>query len=176
MKDVRFRVALGMILAAAAVRLLPHAPNFTPIGAMALFGAARFRDLRMAFLAPLATLALSQIPLGFLPWFPVVALAFVLEGFLGLLLRKRRGIFPIAGTVFAGSLVFYLVTNFAVWARSVAYGHTLAGLAMCYAAGIPFFWNTLGGDAFYSAVLFGGFALAEQKFAALREPAGASSV
>jgi hypothetical protein len=104
MKDVRFRVVLGMILAAAAVRLLPHAPNFTPIGAMALFGAARFRDLRMAFLAPLATLALSQIPLGFLPWFPVVALAFVLEGFLGLLLRNlphcRNSLRRLAGLLF----------------------------------------------------------------------------
>jgi hypothetical protein len=173
MKDVRFRVLLGMILAAAAVRLLPHPPNFTPIGAMALFGGARFRDLRAAFLAPIAALVLSQCALGFYATFPLIAFAFVLETGIGRFLARRGGPLRIGSAVVAGSGVFYLVTNFGVWAFGAVYAKTLAGLAFCYAAGIPYFWNTLGSDALYSALLFGALWLAEQRFAALREPAGA---
>jgi hypothetical protein len=65
---------------------------------------------------------------------------------------------------------FFLVTNFAMWASSLSsYPKTASGLAACYIAGIPLFWNTLAGDAFYVALLFGVMALAERKFPALRE-------
>jgi len=168
MKDIRFKVVLGMILAAAVVRLLPHPPNFTPIGAMALFGAARFRDWRVGFLAPLAALTLSQFAIGSFYLFPVIVLAFVMESCIGLFLRRRRGMLPVSAAVLGGSAVFFLVTNFAVWAAG-GYPHTPGGLMACYAAGIPFFWNTFGGDAVYSAILFGGFALAERRFPILRE-------
>jgi hypothetical protein len=63
-----------------------------------------------------------------------------------------------------GALQFFLITNFGVWAFLNSYPRTVAGLAECYLAGIPFFWNTLAGDAVYAALLFGGFALA-QRFA-----------
>ncbi len=46
----------------------------------------------------------------------------------------------------------------------------LGGLAACYLAGVPLFWNTLAGDASYVALLFGGMALAEKRFPSLREP------
>jgi hypothetical protein len=64
-----------------------------------------------------------------------------------------------AGVV--ASVLFFLVTNFGTWALSGMYPHTLAGLGACYVAAIPFFQNTLAGDLFYAALLFGGFALAE---------------
>jgi hypothetical protein len=51
----------------------------------------------------------------------------------------------------------------------MSFPRTLQGLLACYLAGIPYFWNTLAGDAFYSAVLFGGLGLAERRFPALRE-------
>jgi len=68
----------------------------------------------------------------------------------------------IGGAVFLGALQFFLVTNFAVWAFLDSYPKTTAGLWACYLAGVPYFWNTLAGDAFYSLVLFGGCALAER--------------
>jgi hypothetical protein len=61
----------------------------------------------------------------------------------------------------AGSIVFFLVSNFGTWALSGMYAHTLTGLAACYAAAIPFFQNTLAGDLFYATLLFGGFRVAE---------------
>jgi len=175
MKDVRFRALLGMILAAAAVRLLPHPWNVTPIGAMALFGGARFRDPRAAYLAPLAAFTLSQFAIGFYALFPVVALAFVAEACVGRLLARRRGAWRVATAVVVGSGVFYLVTNFGIWASGISFPRTAAGLAACYVAGIPLYWNTLAGDALYSALLFGGFALAERRFPVLREPALAAA-
>jgi hypothetical protein len=171
MRKVRFRVLLGIILAAAAVRLLPHPWNVTPIGAMALFGGARFRDARAAFLAPLAAFTLSQFAIGFYGLFPVVALAFVLESWVGRVLARRRGAWRVAAAVVMGSGVFYLVTNFGFWASGISFPRTPAGLAACYVAGLPLFWNTLAGDAVYCALLFGGLALAERRFPVLREPA-----
>jgi hypothetical protein len=64
---------------------------------------------------------------------------------------------------------FFLVTNFAVWAFLGSYKPSLSGLAACYAAGIPLFWNTLGGDAMYAALFFGGLALAERLIPAVRQ-------
>lgn len=168
MNNIRFKVVLGMILAAAVVRLLPHPPNLTPIGAMALFGAARFRDWRVGFLAPLAALTLSQFAIRSFYLFPVIVLAFVMMSCIGLFLRRRRGVLPVSTAVISGSAIFFLVTNFGVWA-SGGYPRTPGGLMVSYAAGIPFFWNTLGGDALYAAILFGALAFAEKKFPALRD-------
>jgi len=168
MNNIRFKVVLGMILTAAVVRLLPHPPNFTPIGAMALFGAARFRDWRVGFLAPLAALTLSQFAIRSFYLFPVIVLAFVMMSCIGLFLRHRRGVLPVSAAVISGSAIFFLVTNFAAWAGG-GYPRTPGGLMVCYAAGIPFFWNTLGGDALYVVILFGGLAFAERRFPVLRE-------
>jgi hypothetical protein len=45
----------------------------------------------------------------------------------------------------------------------------LPGLTACYVAALPFFRNEIVGDLFYASLLFGGFALLERLFAALRE-------
>jgi hypothetical protein len=74
----------------------------------------------------------------------------------------------VAGACLAASTIFYLTTNFAVWAGSGMYAKTLAGLVSCYVAALPFFGPTVAGDLFYSAVLFGGFAWAERRFPIFR--------
>jgi hypothetical protein len=170
MNKPRSSVLVGMILAAAAARLAPHAPNFTPIAAIALFGGAHFADKRLAFGVPLAALLLSDLVLGFYGGMAVVYGSFALIVGLGFWLRSRRTIWPIAGAALASSLLFFLVTNFGMWAAGSLYPRTLSGLGVCYAAAIPFFRNTLAGDLFFSAVMFGGFALAEKRFPSLREP------
>jgi hypothetical protein len=88
---------------------------------------------------------------------------------MGFLLRSHRTVPAIAGATLAGSVFFFVWTNFGVWAFSRVYPHTLGGLVTCYTAAIPFFQNTLLGDAVYSTVLFGGFALAEHWLPVLRE-------
>ncbi len=169
MVRMRAGVVVGMILTAAAARLIPHPPNLTPITAMALFGGAHFPDARLAFLVTGAALLLSDLVLGLHNLIPVVYGSLALIVGIGLTLRRRRRVLPIAGAALASSLLFFVVTNFGVWALTSLYPKTLAGLLACYAAALPFVRNTLLGDMLYTAVLFGGFALAERSLPALRE-------
>lgn len=159
-----------MIVMAAASRLLPHPPNFTPIAAMALLGGAYLPDKRIAFALPLAALLLSDLVLGLHAGMWVVYGSFMLVVCLGFALRRSRSPLRVGGAALASSVLFFALTNLAVWAFGSMYPKTIAGLAACYTAAIPFFRNTLAGDAFYTALLFGGFALAQRGWPALREP------
>lgn len=169
----RLWLITGLVFAAALLRLLPHPPNFTPLGALALFAGARYGRKSLAFLLPLAAMLLSDSIFqlttgwGFHSTLPVVYLALVLTVPVGFLIR-RKGIG--AGSVVGGSIVassiFFVLTNLAVWATSGMYPLSLSGLVTCYVAAIPFFGNTLAGDLFFSGVLFGTFALAERRIPA----------
>jgi hypothetical protein len=173
MNKTRFTFLAGMVLAATASRLVPHPPNFSPIAAIALFGGATFAHKRAAFLVPLAALALSDLALGFYAITPVVYGAFALLVCLGLWLRRRRTAGRIAGAAVAGAFLFFALTNLGVWAIGGWYPKTPAGLVECYAAAIPFFRNTLLSNLLYSTLLFGGLALAENRFGRVRECAAA---
>lgn len=171
MNTTRFNVLAGMILAAAASRLIPHPPNFTPIAAMALFGGACFSNQRAAFFVPLAGLFLSDLVLGLHALMPVVYGSFALTVCLGFWLRRQPSAWRVAGAAVASALLFFALTNFGVWALGSLYPKTAGGLVQCYVAAIPFFRNTLLSNLLYSGFLFGGFALAERRCAGLRERA-----
>ncbi len=182
----RTLIIVGAVLLAALTRLMPHPQNFAPITAMALFGAASLTDRRLGILTPLLALFVSDMCIEVahrLGWMTswgiysgmwVMYLVNLLIILIGLLLRKHRTVPVIAGATLAGSVVFFLVTNFGVWAfggldiNGNPYPHTVEGFIVCYQEAIPFFKNTLLGDAFYSTALFGGFALAEWRLPALR--------
>ncbi len=164
-------VLAGLILVAAASRLLPHPPNFTPIAAIALFAGACFGAKRWAFAAPLAAMVLSDLVIGLHPLLPIVYGSFAMIVCIGFCLRTQRRLMPIAGAALASSLLFFIVTNFGVWALGSFYPKTAQGLLACYVAAIPFFWNTLLGDAVYTVALFGGFRLIERGFPAVRQSA-----
>jgi uncharacterized protein DUF6580 len=166
---------VAFILLAAALRVAPHPWNLTPIGAMAIFSGAMLRSRWMKFAVPLAALFVGDIFAGFHKLMPAVYASFLVSVAIGTWLEKRRSASRIAGITVLGAVQFFVVTNFAVWAAFSTYPKTAAGLAACYVAGIPFFWNTLAGDALYATLLFGGFALAEKIFPVLREPASQSS-
>jgi uncharacterized membrane protein len=169
MNKTRFAILIGMIVIATASRLIPHPPNFTPLTAMALFGGACFTDKRAAFLVPLIGLFLSDLVLGFHTLMPVVYGSFALTVCLGFGLRHQRNALKVTSATIVGAVLFFVLTNFGVWAFEMLYPKTLAGFAECYALAIPFFWNTLLSSLFYSAVLFGGLAFAESRFIGLRE-------
>jgi hypothetical protein len=166
----RTLLALALILLAAALRIAPHPWNFTPVGAMALFSGAVLRERRLAFLFPLLALFLGDIFIGFHKLVPVVYASFLINVAIGLWLRDRRTFVRISLAILLGALQFFLVTNFAVWQFLGSFPHTASGLIACYVAGIPFFWNTLAGDALYATLLFGSFALAERFIPALHVP------
>jgi hypothetical protein len=172
----RTLVIAGIVLAAAGLRLAPHPMNFAPIGALALFGGAYFSSKREALAIPLLSLIVGDVFTGFHQLIPFIYASFLVSVAIGFLLRRKRSAPRIAAAAVAGAIQFFLVTNFALWASSFgSFPKTAGGLAACYIAGIPLFWNTLASDAFYAALLFGGMALAERRFPVLREPLAANT-
>jgi hypothetical protein len=164
----RLAALFSAIVAAAALRLVPHPPNFSPIDAMALFSGAYLGRRWVAFAAPLAALFLSDLVLGFYHGMATVYATVALIVAIGWSLSSRRSPLRIAGAAVAGSVTFFLITNFGMWLFSGFYPLTSAGLAACYVAAIPFFQTTVAADLFYAGLLFGGFALAEHFLPQLR--------
>jgi hypothetical protein len=169
----RTLLAVALIVLAAALRIAPHPWNFTPVGAMALFSGAVLKDRRLAFIFPLVALFAGDVFIGLYKLMFIVYASFLVNVAIGLWLRDRRTIARISLATLLGAVQFFIVTNFAAWQFLGGFPHTASGLRACYVAGVPFFWNTLAGDAVYATLLFGGYALAERFLPALRESASA---
>ncbi len=157
-----------IIFVAAASRLLPHPVNVTPIAAIALFAGAQFGRGWMAFALPALALLISDAIIGFYAGMWVTYLGFAAIVCIGFALSGKIKPLHVAGASVAGSLAFFLVTNFALWAPHDLYPKSLDGIVQSYVAGLPFLKNSLLGDLFYNALIFGGFALAERKYARLK--------
>lgn len=149
-------VALGV-----AGRLLPHEPNLTPLVATALFSGFVMRRAALAAAVPLASMFLSDAVLGVYDYrvMGVVYLALMGPVLMGPLLKRQLSVPRVGAGAVGSSLFFFAATNLAVWLFSGMYAHTLAGLTHCYAAALPFLRNALVGDVFWSATLFGAWAL-----------------
>jgi hypothetical protein len=183
----RTGVLIAMIAFAVGVRLaiffvpgvFPY--NFTPVESIALFGGAYFADRRLAFIAPLGAMlaadaviaaSLSDVQLGY--WVqsaPAIYASIALTVFGGFGLRNRVNATRVAGFSFASAVLFFLVTNFAVWLFAASGNGSPAcvvGLVPCYVAAIPFFQGTLAGTLVWSAILFGGFELLRSRWSLLR--------
>jgi hypothetical protein len=162
----RFWLTFALVVVGVALRVMPHPWNFAPIGAIALFAGAKFERRSFAIGVPLLTMLIGDAFIGFHSLMPVIYATYALIAVIGMLLRDRQTIPAVGGAVLLSSTIFYLTTNFAVWAMGTTYAKTAAGLAACYIAAIPYFGNTLASDALYSAIFFGVFAIAERKIPA----------
>ncbi len=136
-----------LALFAVLIRLLPHAPNFAPLGALALF--AGMTGDRHKIGLPLAAVFATDWVLGFYPGLVWVYLSYGLLFFTGYWTRQANGMKKLMGIPVTGSVLFYLVSNFGVWASGSMYPPTWSGLVECYAAGLPFFRNTIVSDLVY---------------------------
>jgi hypothetical protein len=154
-------LVVALVALDVAARLLPHEPNFTPIAASALFAGTVLRIRGLAFAVPVAAMLLSDALLGFdSSWMTLVIYAlFTLPALVAFLPRRSRAPGMFAPMIVIYSLIFFFVTNAAVWAFTAMYPHTLAGLATAYGAALPFLPQTVVGDLFWAAALFGGAAL-----------------
>ena len=161
-------LALSLIIFAVAIfRLLPHPPNVSPVAAMALFGGAYFTDKRVAFLVPFLALLLSDLILGLHDTMIFVYAGFGLTVMIGFWIGQSMNVRRIVAAVIGTSLLFFMITNLGAWMTSGLYPMTANGLLQAYAAGIPFFQNSLLGNAVFTAFLFGGFAALQRSVPAL---------
>lgn len=159
-ENMIFTILILLSVVSIILRLLPHMPNFAPIGALALF-AGLYVTRKWLLLTPIAVMLISDIFVGFYDWkiMMVVYLSFLVYAFIGRIVKDNKSAFTVIGGTFAGALLFYLTTNFAVWMFGNWYPRTLQGLILCYEMALPFFRNSLMGDLFYVGVFVGAYEL-----------------
>lgn len=153
--DIIVCIGIGLLS-----RLVPHPPNMTTVSAMALFSASKL-GLKKSLIILMSTMMITDVILGFHSVMWATYGCLLATVFMGRLIQNRLQWPMIVGTAFTSSLVFFVVTNFAVWiAPSSMYPHTIEGLIRCYVMAIPFWRNALVGDLGYSLLFFGGYAWA----------------
>jgi len=152
---------VGLMLIGAVARLLPHPANFTPVGGTSLFAGSRVRGWQ-AYLVPLILMAATDPLLTLIygyPLFnrvtPVIYAAFLVNVWIGRKLLAKLNPTRVAAASALCSLQFFLLTNLGVWMFGNWYPHTITGLALCFAAALPFLAPTLVGDLAYTGFLFG---------------------
>ena len=163
-------ILVSLVLIACFSRIVPHMPNFTPIGAIALFCSSYFRNNYYVFIIPIISLWISDLVINniilkdyynyfvwFYPGFFWQYFSFLLIGFIGIKTLKKRSFFRILGVTVSSSLLFFIITNLGVWISSTLYSKDIFGLLACYSAAIPFYSGTFFGFIFYSFFLFGTY-------------------
>ncbi len=150
-------LALSLIVVGILLRFVPHAPNFTPVAAIALFGGA-YLNKKQALIVPLALMIISDLFIGMHNVVLFTWGGFLLTTVLGFWIKKHKNIFGIAVMSLASAVLFYLVSNFGVWAMGW-YARTPQGLLDCYIMGLPFLRNFTVATLIYAAVFFGAYEL-----------------
>ena len=156
MKKIRiehYLAFVAILLGAVYLRLIPHIPNVTPIGALALFSGVTIPNAA-GFLIPLIVMLISDSVIGFHDTIPYVYGSFLIISGIGFILHKKITPLKIGLGSLVGSILFFIITNFGVWMTSTQYEGNGGGLFRTYVMGLPFFRNTLLGDLFYNAVFF----------------------
>ena len=153
LKKEIFPISLIVILAFA--RLIPHPPNFTPIIAVAIISGYFFKNFNLSVLILLAAMLISDLFIGFYENIIFVYLSLIFITFIFHKISSKINFKNLFIYGFAGSLIFFVVSNFGVWAlgspgvQDIAYEKSLSGLIQCYILAIPFFGNT-----FLSTLIF----------------------
>jgi hypothetical protein len=144
-----------LIVLGITCRLLPHPVNFAPIGAIAIFGAMYLPKKWLVL--PIATLLISDLFIGFysLPIMIAVYGSFLIMWFIGSKIAKNKKFHTILGGTILGSVLFFAITNWAVWAFGTMYIHNFSGLLQSYYMAMPFFRNSFLGDLFYVTLMVG---------------------
>lgn len=167
----RFIFVCCAILISAGSRLLPHPMNFSPVLAVGLFAGATLTSFGLALIIPMAAMLLSDLFLGFHDTMWATYTATALSSVLGYAIRNKKNIFTVTGVALASAVLFFLISNFAVWtaaADGAYYSNDFAGLMTCYTMAIPFFGATILSNLIYTGILFGTFELAAQYQPALK--------
>lgn len=150
------------ITIAILTRILPHAPNFTAVGAMVIFSSI-LMPFEYSFMTVMTTLVISDYFIGFYPILPWVYGSYLLIMILTLVIKKTFNYKRIIVLSLSSSILFYVITNCGVWVTTSMYPKTLSGLIECYYMAIPFFRNSLLGDIIYSSIFYGVYYILKSK-------------
>ena len=185
-----FAVLLLLMIVVATMRI-PNAAqltpwaNFTPIGAMGLFGGAYFTSKWKAFAFPLLTLLISDLIINlfvfdgkygamYSGWYVIYGV-FALIVFYGKWVLQKVSVKNVLIASLVAVVSHWLIADFTVWIGVGTDLRTMTpltknweGLVQCYVQGFPFVKNFLIGTLLYSGILFGGFELAKQRFPVLK--------
>ena len=139
----RAKIAIWLALVAVGVcgRLWQPAYNVTPFAAIGLAAGSLFGISLAAASVPIVALVISNMVLpgyGSTIMTLVVYVSLACPVLFGGLVQ-RQGWIAVLGGSLASSLIFFITTNFATWALSELYPHTLSGLTACYIAALPFY-------------------------------------
>ena len=141
------------VIVGVITRLIPHPPNLTAVGAVALFGGALYFDKKISLIIPIIILAISDFILGFQMNISVY-FSFFLIVLLGINLRTKLSLKNIISYSILSGLTFFIVTNLFVFLGSTYYSQDIYGLILCYTLALPFLANTILGNLLYSLALF----------------------
>lgn len=158
MKKTNLLLIVSISLIVLVARLVPHMPNFSPLGSVLLFAGVYAKNKKYIFI-PLIALFISDLFLGFykLEIMLSVYISLLLIALAGRLIKKNKNILNITTASMGSAILFFLATNFAVWYFGEWYPHTWAGLSLSYSMGIPFFKSTLMSNIIYTTFLFGTY-------------------
>ena len=141
------KVSVGIFLALAASRFIPHPPNFTSLLALSFYIPA---ILGVRFLpALIVSFFITDLIIGFhgvalFTWGSVLLIGLMSKFFIASMKTRISG-------ALLGALLFFVITNFGVWSLGT-YGYTIKGLISCYTLAIPFFGYTLISTIIFSTV------------------------
>ena len=158
----------SIIFLVSLTRLVPHLPNFTPILALGIFGGAYLPNRIIALSLPILAMFLSDLIIGFHSQIYAVYVTIIILSLLGNMI-KTKNIKNLAIIGFAGSLIFFMITNFSVWLTDRLYPLTIDGLLECYIMAIPFFHNSLISTLLFLGILFFSYTFAEKKYQLLKK-------
>ena len=150
------------ILLGVFTRIIPHPPNFTAIGAIALFSGAFIKEKHLAFLIPIIIMLMSDLLLGYKLMLSVYISFIAIVG-LGWFLQKKQTMKQIIHISLLASIIFFIITNFSVFLTSSMYPKNIIGLIECYTLAIPFFLNTLLSNIIYSIIMFYSFNIVKHR-------------
>ena len=142
------KIFLGIFVALAASRFIPHPPNFTSLIALSFYVPAL---LGIRFLpAVILSFVLTDIFIGYhnwllFTWGSVVIIGFVSRYFVSSILKR------LGGALF-GACLFFLITNFGVWTAG-SYGYNFEGLLTSYTLALPFFGYTFISTLVFSVLI-----------------------
>ncbi len=154
-------ILLLLVAVAAFLRMFIGIPNVSPIAAIALFGATYIKRKELAVVLPLVILLISDIIIGLYSPLLMIGVysSFVFIALLGFVLRRNVNVATVIGSSLISSVIFFLVTNFVVWAEGIWYPLTVDGLIRCYVMALPFFKYEVAGTLVFSGLFFVTYAL-----------------